>query len=259
MPLARGGQSASSGTLAHLFILGIVSNRNRVLVTLAVVLAVVLLVAVGFFLARPQETPDAVGTPGTIATPTASGTVAEQPPSTAPTTSAASYECTTATEGFEPVRFTIEGSLEVDEAVLALGEDENGNIAAPPPAEKRTASWWMNGPEPGPTAGKAILSVHTYRNGGALGNEMYEGGQSQLRPGDLIKLYAEDGEVACYEFTEAKKVWVDEYDPDSDVMVDLEGDPELGIIICWDFDPSADEDAGEDPWKSRVFFYGSLV
>lgn len=234
------------------------------LVIVAAVVAVILVVVGGLYLARPAPTPDTAGLPSP-------GPVTSAPESESPTSSAAApsadassapaaqYECTTATEGFEPVRYTFEGGLTVDEKVLALGEDENGNIAAPPPAEKRTASWWSNGPKPGPTEGKAVLSIHTYRNGGALGNEMYEGGESRLKPGDLIKLYSSDGEVACYEFTEAKKVWVDEYDPDSDVMIDFEGAPELAMIICWDFDGSADEDAGEDPWKSRVFFYGSLV
>lgn len=232
------------------------------LVIVAAVVAVILVVVGGLYLARPAPTPDAAGlpSPGPVSSaPGDSPAASDASPSPAASSPAAQYECTTATEGFEPVRYTFEGGLTVDEKVLALGEDENGNIAAPPPAEKRTASWWSNGPKPGPTEGKAVLSIHTYRNGGALGNEMYDGGESQLNPGDLIKLYSADGKVACYEFTEAKKVWVDEYDPASDVMIDFEGDPELAMIICWDFDRSVDEDTGADPWKSRVFFYGTLV
>lgn len=226
------------------------STRKRILVIVAAVVVVVLAIGGGLYLARPNDDQ----TPQAISSPSAS----ESPSEPAEPSSSPAYECTTTTEGFVPVRYTFEGGLEADETVLALGEDDHGNIAAPPPAEKRTASWWENGPMPG-TAGKSILSIHTYRNGGALGNEMYEGGESQLEEGDLIKLYSEDGDVACYEFTEAKKIAVDEYDPDSDVMVDFEGDPELAMIICWDFDPNVNEDAGEDPWESRVFFYGSLV
>lgn len=230
------------------------SKRNRLIVIVAGVVAIILVVAGGLYFARPSDAPEAA--PSVSASPSGSESAATAPESTSPEGTA--YECTTAEEGFVPVRYTFEGSMEVDEAVLALGEDADGNIAAPPPAEKRTAAWWENGPLPA-TQGKTILSIHTYRNGGALGNEMYEGGESQLQPGDLIKLYSADGDVACYEFTEAKRIMVEDYDPESDVMIDFDGDPEVAIIICWDFNADANEEAGEDPWESRVFFYGSLV
>lgn len=230
------------------------SKRNRLIVIVASVVAIILVVAGGLYFAQPADTPEAAQSPG------ASPSAATTDPATEPTSSeSVSYECTTAEEGFVPVRYTFEGAMSVDEPVLALGEDSDGNIAAPPPAEKRTAAWWENGPLPGPTQGKTILSIHTYRNGGALGNEMYEDGESQLRPGDLIKLHSADGDVACYEFTEAKRIMVADYDPESDVMIDFDGEPEVAIIICWDFNGAANEEAGEDPWESRVFFYGALV
>lgn len=234
------------------------NNRNRVIAIVAAVIAVVLIVGIGLWIARPKEEPSA----GTSPSPSPSQT--DTSPSTEPASpdpaspSASGMECTTATAGFVPVRYTIEGSMDVDETVISVGVDESGNIGAPPPAEKRTAAWWEDGPAPGSDAGKVVLSIHTYRNGGALGNEMYEGGQSQLKDGDIIKMYSESGEVACYKFNEAKKVFVDEYDPDSDVMIDFEGDPKVAIIICWDFDATVDESAGQDPWKSRVFFYGTM-
>lgn len=247
------------------------TNRNKVLALVATVLAVILLVAGGLYLARPKDDPSAAGSASPTSEPESSTSSDASPEpgseesndasSTAEPSASESgpaLECTTTTEGFTPVKYTFEGSMDVDETILALGEDEAGNIAAPPPAEKRTASWWMNGPKPG-TPGKTILSIHTYRKGGALGNEMYEGGESQLKPGDLIKLHGENGEVACYEFTEAKRIMVEDYDPDSDVMIDWDGESEVAIIICWDFDKDADEEAGEDPWESRVFFYGKLV
>ncbi|NLE97409.1 MAG: class F sortase [Propionibacterium sp.] len=226
------------------------SKRNRLLIILASVVAVVLVVAGGLYFAQPDELPEAASTPTSPAV--------SAPTTTSAAPSPAEAECTTAEEGFIPVRYTFEGAMTVDEPVLALGEDANGNIAAPPPAEKRTAAWWENGPLPA-TAGKTILSIHTYRNGGALGNEMYEGGESQMQPGDIIKLYSADGEIACYEFTEAKRIMVEDYDPDSDVMIDYDGESEVAIIICWDFNGDANEAAGEDPWESRVFFYGTLV
>lgn len=228
------------------------SKRTRVLVIVASVVAIVLVVAGGLYFARPGDAPQAGSTPGTTpsSTPATSGEPTSSP--------SQDLECTTAESGFVPVRYTFEGAMTVDEPVLALGEDADGNIAAPPPAEKRTAAWWENGPLAA-GEGKTILSIHTYRNGGALGNEMYEGGESQLQAGDLIKLYSSDGDVACYEFTEAKRIMVEDYDPASDAMIDFDGESEVAIIICWDFNADANEDAGEDPWESRVFFYGTLV
>lgn len=243
---------------APVVILGRVNNRNRTITIVIAVVAVLALVFGGLWFARPSQdssAPEPPTAPTESVSPEAS---AESSEPASPSESVSAEQCTTTTDGFVPVRYTFEGSMQVDESIVALGEDEAGNIAAPPPAEKRTASWWENGPQPG-QPGKSILSIHTYRNRGALGNEMYEGGASQLEPGDLITLYGENGEKACYEFTEAKKIMVTDYDPDSDVMIDFEGDSELAIIICWDFDEDADEDAGEDPWESRVFFYGKLV
>ena len=196
------------------------------------------------------SSPEATGSASAPAPGSTAATSASSP--AASVTSAAAGGCSTASEGFVPNRFTID-SLGADEAVVALGQDAEGNIAAPPLDEPRMASWWNEGPRPGSDKGKAVLSIHTYRTGSALGNEMYADGASALEPGDLIKLYGPDGVVQCYEFTEAKKIWVKDYDPNSDVMVDFEGDPMLTIIICWDFDRKT------EIWESRVFFYGKPV
>lgn len=161
-------------------------------------------------------------------------------------------ECQEMGEGFVPERYTMTNP-QVDADVISLGLDADGAIAAPPKNQPKTASWWNQGPLAGSEQGKVVLSIHTYRNGGAVGNEMYANGSNQLQAGDLITLYGTDGEVACYEFVEAKKVWVEDYDPDSDVMVDFEGDPLLTIIICWD------HVAGTDDWDSRIFFYAKPV
>lgn len=155
-------------------------------------------------------------------------------------------------EGFVPSTYEM-SNPPAQEPILSLGQDESGNIAAPPKDEPRTASWWNQGPRPGSDAGKVVMSIHTYRNGGALGNEMYAGGENQLRPGDLIKLKDDTGRTACYEFVEAKKIWVRDYDPNSNVMVDHDGEPMLAIVICWDFDRAT------EIWESRIFFYAKPV
>ncbi len=145
-----------------------------------------------------------------------------------------------------PDRYSIE-ALDVDEPVVALNLDATGSIAAPPLDEPRMASWWSGGPEPGSDEGQVVLTIHTYRNGGAVGNELFADGQPQLSPGDVLRLTGPDGAVQCYGFTDATKIAVADYDPDSDLMVDFDGEPRLAIIICWDFD-------GTD-WDSRVFFH----
>lgn len=234
------------------------------------VLVVVLVLALGtWWINRPQQTQVA---PTTSPTPTVSvpappsstaSPVAVSPSSaaasTAPVTTASTSPAAALADcqpidgkGFVPDRFTMEHPP-ADERVLALGLDADGAIAAPPKNQPRTASWWNGGPRPGSDKGKVVMSIHTYRTGDALGNEMYAGGTSQLKAGDLIKLHGPGGKVACYEFVEAKKVWVTDYDPNSDVMVDFDGTPMLAIVICWDFKKS------DEIWHSRIFFYAKPV
>lgn len=177
------------------------------------------------------------------------------PSSTSPSPSAADPRlagcAAPAAEGFVPTRFQMTNPP-ADEEVLSLGLDDQGQIAAPPKNLPRTASWWNQGPRPGSDAGKVVMSIHTYRNGGALGNEMFDG-EPTMKPGDLITLTDAQGNKACYEFVEARKISVEDYDPDSDVMVDFDGPPLLTIIICWDFNKETED------WDSRVFFYAKPV
>ncbi len=207
---------------------------------------------------QPPSVAPSVPNPEPVDTPSASP-VAEESPDTVETATPVDAdraetlaECGPLGQEFEPVRYTMDTPA-ADASVVSLGLDADGAIAAPPKDQPTTASWWNQGPRAGASVGKTVLSIHTYRNGGAQGNRMYEGGQTQLSHGDLIKLYGTDGEVACYEFVEATKVWVEDYDPDSDVMVDFDGDPLLTIIICWD------HVAGTDDWASRIFFYAQPV
>lgn len=147
-----------------------------------------------------------------------------------------------------PTRYTID-RLGVDERVIALGT-QGGQIPAPPKNDRRSAGWWKNGPKPGDPQGKVVLTIHTYRPSlrPALGNELYAGGQSALRPGDVLRLSAKDGTTVCYEFTEAPRIMVSDYDPDSTVMLDPNGKPSAVIVICWDFNRRTED------WDSRIMF-----
>lgn len=246
----------------------IVQSLKKRWVTVAVValVLVVALVATFVTLNRTQATQTAPMPPAPSGEPSGSGapepqttTSSDTQPSqsassggasasASPADKAALAECDPVGAGFVPVRYTI-ADPKVDAKVLSLGRDAQGNIAAPPKDQKTTASWWNEGPRAGADRGKTVLSIHTYRNGGAVGNMLYDGGRNQLEPGTLVKLYGAQGQVACYEFSEATKVWVEDYDPNSNVMVDFDGNPLLTVIVCWD------HRAGTDIWDSRVFFY----
>ncbi|MDO5067482.1 MAG: class F sortase [Propionibacteriaceae bacterium] len=222
-------------------------NRKVQVGLAAVSLVVVIAVALLFIFQPSSSQPNANATESPTATATP---VAERAAPTDGTDSPppADGTCTAPSDvGFIPVRYAIE-SLGVEAEVLALDTDSEGLIAAPPKDQPKTASWWKGGPAPASEAGQVVLSIHTYRNGGAVGNQLYEDGASQLKPGDLIKLWDAEGRMACYEYVDAEKIMVSDYDPDSDVMVRIDGDPALAIIICWD------HKEGTDDWDSRVFF-----
>ena len=150
-----------------------------VLLTLVALLAVALIGVGGWMLfLQGAPLPIPLGSPS--ATPSPQLTRSPDPLPSA-------GECTTAKKGFVPTSFTMEG-FDVEYPIMSLNVDENGNIAAPPKNLSHTASWWNAGPKPGSDAGKVVISVHTYRNGGALGNEMYSDDDGPaLQPGDIIE------------------------------------------------------------------------
>ncbi|NHB83961.1 class F sortase [Tessaracoccus sp. HDW20] len=223
-----------------------------------IALVVVIAIAVGLLIwgvtSRGGDTPDAGPTTTPVVTTTNSAVepVAparrrhRHPPDGNPSVAG----CTAVTEGFVPDRFTIE-RFDADERVVALNLDKQGNIAAPPLNEPRMAAWWSGGPKPGADKGRAILTIHTYRTGNALGNEFFRDGQSHFQPGDLLKLHGPDGQVQCYEYSDAQKITVADYAEIADtstMMYDPDGPPSLSIIICWDFEKAT------EVWNSRVFF-----
>lgn len=146
-----------------------------------------------------------------------------------------------------PVRFQVP-ARGVDAAMLSLGVDEKGAAASPPKDEPTTVGWFNEGPRVGSDRGHAVLTAHTYRNGGALGNLLYEP-STGLEPGDIIKIKDAQGRTQCYRYTHSLKVWVDEYDPYSTIIYDFNGKPQVVIVVCWDFDWDT------RVWKSRVIFY----
>lgn len=146
-----------------------------------------------------------------------------------------------------PTRFQIP-ARGVDAPMMSLGLDSTGAPATPPKDQPNTVAWYDEGPKVSADKGKAVLTAHTYRNGGALGNLLYEP-KTGLKPGDIIKISDATGNVQCFEYKNSIKVWVDDYDPNSDILYDWVGKPEVAIVVCWDFD------AATEDWGSRIIFY----
>ncbi|MGJ6981072.1 class F sortase [Aestuariimicrobium soli] len=147
----------------------------------------------------------------------------------------------------DPTRLTID-SMKVSSHVMSLGLDESGAAAAPPKNDSQGVAWFDEGPKIGATKGNAVLSIHTYRHGGALGNELRDA-KTGLKPGALVKVTDSHGTTVCYTFERQTKVWVKDYDPMSTVLYDYEGSPQAVIVICWDFNQAT------SAWDSRILFY----
>ncbi len=151
-----------------------------------------------------------------------------------------------------PTQLGIE-SMKVTSKVLSLGTDPTTRAAAAPPKnQSRTTGWFNEGPLPGSSKGKVLLTIHTYRNGGALGNALNS--STGLEPGDIIRLSDASGNTVCYRYRESLKVWVKDYaNLPSNAIYDNTGDPEVAIIICWDFNKST------QVWDSRIVFYADPI
>lgn len=233
--------------------------KNRVVQVVLGVVVVALLVTGAVLTLRPKDT-TAEPAVTTSATPSHQVMESVQPtpeaePSPTPTPV---QTCTNFTGEMEsPTKFVVE-RMGVDSKMIVVGDDEEGNPGAPPPNEAYTTAWYNHSPAPGTTKGNVILTIHTYSKGQALGNDLYgkqglTGEKPGLEVGDLIKVSDDEGHQICYRYTGSTKVWVDTYDPESGVFHNLDGPPQLAIMICWDYI------ANQNFWDSRIIFYAALI
>lgn len=155
-------------------------------------------------------------------------------------------DCSATSSPMVPTRITM-GSVTKDSAVLSLGLAADGTVATPPYSQPMSVGWYNLGPKPGVARGKVVLTAHTFREGGGLGNRMHQA--DGLQPGDIIRLSDGQGRTLCYRHTQQKKVWVKDYDPDSTVLYDAKGKHQLAIVICWDFNRERED------WDSRIIYY----
>ncbi|WP_394276755.1 class F sortase [Luteococcus sp.] len=177
----------------------------------------------------------------TSASPQPSGAASPAPPA----------GCSTDFSRMTPTRATV-GDLVRDTPVLSLGVAKDGSVATPPFSQPNSIGWYNLGPRPGDVTGKVVLTAHTFRNGGALGNAMHAS-KDGLRPGDVIRISDASGRTLCYRYTTSTKIAVKDYDPDSTVLYDAKGRHQLAIVTCWDFD------ARREHWDSRIIYYAEPI
>lgn len=230
------------------------SGTKRVGTIIGVGLLIVALLLGGMWAYRTlvvdRQTNRDLGTP--TWTPGATITPSEAPSAISPTPSPLPAGCAAALAPMDnPQRFQVK-ARGFDAPVMSVGEDSDGAAGAPPKDLPNAVGWFKDGPKVGSDKGKVVLTIHTYRQGGALGNQLYEP-KTGLQPGDLIEISDAAGVTQCYKFTHSIKVFVKDYDPDSDILYDYEGKPEIAIVICWDFDWNRED------WDSRVIFYAEPV
>lgn len=218
---------------------------------LAIGVAVLALILVGGALvwngSRGGDTAAPAPTP-TSSTGVVEVTSASPPPSA--TQTPAPDACTTATEGFRPTELTID-SMGVTSPIISVGFDENGNPGAPPLDDAQGTAWFNGSVAPGSQEGTSMLSIHTYRHGGALGNQLLE----ELENGAQLKVT--DGEkTACYDVYDRVKVEEATFDPDGEEAHRLharDGEPQVAIVVCDDFNWDTEN------WDTRVIWYAKEV
>lgn len=214
-------------------------RRRSLIPILAAALVIILAVGAFLWFGRNGDTPAVAPTP--TATATAPSPNGSAQPSTTPDPDA----CTPFKQQFVPTKLTIP-ELGVESPIIALGRDESDAAAAPPKDQPNTTGWFDEGPKAASSQGKVLLTIHTYRNGGALGNQLLD----EWKPGMTLKLSDGAGNVACYTTGEELKFNVADYDPESKVLYDWDSpEPQVAIIVCDDFNQQKQD------WDARVIFY----
>lgn len=231
-------------------------GSNRGLKIGALVLALVLIAGVIVALVRQSGDKDPADTAGqpAVASPTGAAAGGSGQPSSGSTATVTSVPgCMPATSNpIVPTSMTIEGMDGVKSKVLALGLDSSGAAAAPPKDEPTTVAWYKLGPKPGSAKGHVVLSIHTYHNGGALGNDLYDS-KKGLKKGDIIRLSDAQGRTVCYRYDHLAKISVADYKPGSTVLYNDNGSPQTVICICWDYVKATKD------WDSRILFYATPI
>ncbi|MGK2947144.1 MAG: class F sortase [Acidimicrobiales bacterium] len=181
--------------------------------TVMAVSAVVLVAAIGLWVAQASgdERADLVGTAVTT-TSTSTTTSTTAPPTTS----------TTLPLPEVPVTLVVP-SLGVDASVIPVGLEPNGEMEVPPAAQ---AGWYHYGPRPGEVDGTAVIAAHVDFNGER--GVFYD--LRSIEVGSEVSVADQAGAVHRYVVTERYQVAKDEL-PIEQIFV-ADGPPGLTLITC---------------------------
>lgn len=153
----------------------------------------------------------------------------------------------------DPTQFLVLGT-DRPLKMLSLGLDIDEAAQAPPMNEGYTVAWYKEGPKVGSLEGMATLTAHTYRFGGALGNDLINGAWTENET--VIKISNDEGKSACYRYSGSKHLWVADYNPkvNGDLIYDDEGAPRFSLTVCSDY-----PEDNPNTTLGRMIFYADLI
>jgi len=220
-------------------------------VTLAVVVAALVVVGTGWWLSRDSggRGPDHDPVPSRTATSTPTPAVRAYRIGDAPVLRPAPPSpCTPrARAPFRPVTITVPG-VTASATVLALGRDASDvpGVAPLSSSGKVAFAWDAPGIAPGEPRGNVLLNAHTWPDGSAMGNRLLAG----LDVGDRFALRGSDGSRLCYRVTERTEV---PFAAPGGRVYDTEGPPQAVIIVC------SGVRTGPGHWTQRTLWFARPV
>lgn len=220
------------------------NNKVRIVALVAVLLLVAGLIAYGATRNRQTDSTQPALTTASSIVPTS-----EAAPPPEPSSDNWPAECPTEPHPItNPVSFRVL-SHDIDLPMISVGLDADGAAGAPPGNESHMVAWFNEGPAVGSQVGKVVLTSHTFQFGGAFGNELNDG---LLEVGDVILITDASGESACYSYSGNTHIFVADYDPDSDIVYDYEGEPQFALVVCSDYTATGET-------LGRIIYYGDLM
>lgn len=188
----------------------------------------------------PTGSVAAVGTAGSATTATAlPKAAASQQMTTSSATATTQYTHAIS----EPVRIVIP-AIDVDAEIIGVGLLPDGSLDVPPFG---LAAWYNLGPLPGAPGPSVIVGHVDSKKGKDVFYDLKE-----LEPGDEVRIYGSDGDVAVFE-VDAKEQQLKAELPVDRIWNETE-EPVIRLITC-----GGDFDRSSGHYLSNVIVYGHLV
>ncbi|PID51042.1 MAG: hypothetical protein CR980_00450 [Propionibacteriales bacterium] len=145
--------------------------------------------------------------------------------------------------------------LKLTSKVIPAGLDKEGRPAAPPKDDSQNFTWYNGSAKPGSASGNALLNVHAYPNGKAVGNMLTS--KNGLKPNQIIRVAGKGGKTVCYRVTKVQELRISEYDVNNPKHIEwqrfADGPSRLVIITC------KDRNAQTKKWDTRSVFWAERV